>query len=215
MAKKNSMLIDRWLAFNIRGDGLHKSSRHSKYSYNGPIYYSHGWPIARLVKLPNGNWACLNKHHVYPQNPKHWVDYGGPKLGTNLSVPDVAVFSAYEGDWLDDAGLHERLRDLWPKIAAHQVDEARETAFPTLVSPDYTDHGRQTQLAEMIATVTNEYTLYNAAFRLRWPKFPTVFADELKTIIGDRKRHYYSKTEVDKRERAAARAGAKKALGLD
>lgn len=215
MAKSNTLVMNRWLEFNIRGIGIHKSTRNAKYSYNGPIYYSNGWPIARLAKLPDGNWACLHKHYVHPSNIIGWTVDGGPRLAVNLSVPDIAAFSSYEGDWLDDAGMQERLHSLWKRIAAYQVDLAREVAFPTLVSPGSSSGGLQASLIGNVSDAASEYEAYSKAFKLGWPRFPTVYMTSLRQVIEDRKRHYYSKAEIDKRERAAARAGAKKALGLD
>jgi hypothetical protein len=216
MNKTSDKLKERWLRFNIRGEGSRKSSRMAKYSYTGPIYYSHGWPVARLVQLPGGNYACLNKHHIWPANPKEWTYGSTPRLATNLNVPDVAAFSSYDGDWLSDNKLHERLRNLWMMIAAYQVELARDTAFPTLVTGDPNGiNGLQRSLRSQLQSAAKEYSEYSAAFQLGWHSFPTIYGAELEQIIEDRKRVYFSPSEVAKRERREARAGAKMALGLD
>jgi hypothetical protein len=216
MKRRDDMAL-RWVRFNVRGEGLRKSSTHAKHAYTGPIYYSNGWPIARLVMLPGGNYACLNKHYVHPANPTDWASDGGPHVVLNLSVPDVATFSSYDGDWLPDAQLHERLRNLWAMIASAQVERAKEMAFTQLVTGDSSSstQGMQSVLRAMLASVTKEYEKYNAAFQLGWRSFPTIFKAELEATIENRKRIYFSKKETEKRERIAARAGAKKAFGLD
>jgi len=202
--------VERWLLFNIRGEGIRKSTRADKHSYIGPIYYAHQWPIARLVMLPDGHYACLNKHYVHPANPTGWTVDGGPRLTLNLSVPDIGVFSGYDGDWLSDTQLHERLRDFWMK-----VERAREMHFPQLVSGDSSGGGMQRTLRGAVDNATKEYRAYSAAFQLGWHSFPTIFRSELDQVIEDRSRVYFSDAEVKKRERATARAGAKRALGLD
>jgi hypothetical protein len=207
-------LLRRWLGFNIRGEGSRKSTRNAKNYYIGPVFYTHGWPIARLAELPDGNFACLNKHHVNPKNPPEWGT--APKLTKNLTVPDVAAFSAYDGDWFVDVQMHERLRGLWLKIAAYQVEHAREMAFPTLVNLGVRTSGEQLTLRAAVEAAMDEYTAYRAAFKLLgWPPFPTVYATELNQVIKDRTRAYFSPEEIAKRDRIAARAGAKKALGLE
>jgi len=217
MAQRRDDVALRWVAFNVRGEGLRKSSRNSKFSYAGPIYYSNGWPIARLVMLPDGNYACLNKHHVHPKNPPWWPLDSKPWKKLDLSVPDVGAFSSYDGDWLTDTQLHERLRNLWMLIASHQVEHAKEMAFPKLVNTDDNTgiSGMQRTLRSLLDNVEKEYTHYGAAFQLGWRSFPTTYRAELEQVITDRKRFYFSDNEMRKRERAAARAGAKKALGLD
>ena len=214
MAQRRNDMALRWVRFNVRGEGLRKSTPHAKHGYIGPIYYSNGWPIARLVMLPDGNYACLNKHYVHPANPVAWANDGGPHVALNLTVPDIAAFSSYDGDWLPDTQLHERMRNLWMMIESAQVERAKEMVFTSLVTDSH-NSGMQNVLRSALANATKEYEKYGDAFQLNWPDFPYVYKRELEDVISNRKRSYFSDVEVKKRERKLARAGAKKALGLD
>jgi hypothetical protein len=206
---------ERWLHFVVRGEGLRKSATNARYSYVGPIYYSNGYPVARLMMMPGGDYACLNKWHIHPQQPFGWKDDGGAQKTLDLRVPCVGAFSSYDGDWLTDAQLHERLRNLWLIIADAQVTSAKETQFPLLVRDPGSSSGRQANLRRMLKDARLEYEKYGAAFQLGWPSFPTIYEAEFESVIVDRARAYYSDVEVKRRERKLARAGAKLALGLD
>ena len=80
----------RWVEWNLLGKGKdHSPLYHAKYAYRGLVLYAHAEPIARLVRTPKGNFACLYKHMGYIDVGKlerQWpVDARRPSAPTSTS----------------------------------------------------------------------------------------------------------------------------------
>ena len=68
-----SIILDRWLRWNVRGEGKDRSPCGAeRYCYTGFALYSYSWPVARLAKGKGKDWVCLTKSGVAPENPPIW-----------------------------------------------------------------------------------------------------------------------------------------------
>lgn len=201
----------RWLRWNLLGEGKDRSPfENAKYAYRGVVLYAHDWPVGRFVRLKNGNGVVLYMPGGYATMPKLLLGPSPYKLVDCVSVDSIGVFSKYDGDMIDDAALHERLRWLFGAKAALLVEQAQILPVAQLV-----DRSRAMVLTgDMISTV-DRYRRYAGLFELKWPEFPPTYLKSLTQIIERRSVKYNDSIEVAKRERKAARKEAKQALGLD
>jgi hypothetical protein len=208
----------RWLKWNARGEGKDRSSSlgGQRYRYIGPILYSHDWPVARLVKDPDGNVVCLTKSGAKAKNPPKEAGWTvPPRLVLTITVTDVGAFSKFEADVLDDDKLHERMKWLCHLEAQTLIDTALEMSTTTLAAKPKYRSSAGGVLLDRELKLQQVYAAYTKAFRLKWPAWPPHYRSDLSTAIQKRREEYNDPAAVEKRERAAAKKAARKAFDID
>jgi hypothetical protein len=204
----------RWVRYVIRGEGKPRSDANERYAYKGEVLYSNTWPAARLVQMPDGNWACLSKTGTRGCAPVEWKGDGKPTLNTVIYVPCVGVFSEFDGDMLPPDKLHERMQ--WLFLAQSQACIDKALVWPAdklLTIQGYRSLGAD-ELKSTLRSQVAKWNQYSLTFKLGWPGFPDHYYNDLMSAIASREKEYLSPQAEAQRTRQKARKEAKIALGL-
>ena len=199
MSKKS--IMGRWVRWNVLHEGIDRSPCGSeRYHYTRFALYSYSWPVARLAKGRNKTWVCLAKSNIGLQHEL---------VKETLIVPDLSVFSVYEGDWYDNGHMHERLRWLL-NVSAQQTREKAQTWPDRRIM----NGGDKILIADLMR-IKGIYEEYVRLMPVNWPEFPERYIEELAHAVLARHTRYASPEQTSKRERRWARSEAKEALGIN
>jgi hypothetical protein len=197
-------ILTRWLKYVARGEGSERTFADERYSYIGNVLYSNKWPVARLVKMPSGNYCCLTRTGAKPSVLK---DSKKPNLVKWLYVPCVGAYTRFPADMISDEELHERIKWLCHQEAQDCVERALRIPPNLLLTG-----GEDARLRQNLRSTIARYKAYSEIFDLNWKEFPDTYHNEFEGVIASRDRAYSNPKEVEKRERAKARKDAKQAL---
>jgi hypothetical protein len=208
MSKGYHELIARYVQWNLNGSGQDRG-RYSDWSYRESRFFNQHYPIARIVSLPSGEKVRL----VRSGQGNSW--HGGKltvdgKQFHTYYVPDVGVFSLYEGDWLPEDKMHQRTG----YIMLQQVRCYAETQLERLNGKKLQERGCADRTQRGLTLLYERFDKYSALFELGWDPLPGMYATELAEQMDRMLAAYNDPKAVIKRQRAAARTLAKKTLGL-
>lgn len=166
------------------------------------------WRVIDLPHRDSKRHAVLTRYYTlgskaYPGVLEHY---------RVLAVPDIAVFSRYEGDMLGDDGLTHRLRFTWLRQMQWHVDV---TAARYNGKQLYERNGKvATALRDELDRMIECYHAYEMAVMPGWDSLPN-YRCKLDELISHKVGAYRDPDAIRRRERAKARAKALEALGLD
>jgi hypothetical protein len=200
-----------FLMFNLKGKGEPNTSPDGTWR-RGPVMFNHVTGIWRVVEDYWGDKVLLKRS----SNP------GKPEciLRTNegfdipvLWVPHIGVFSKFVGDTVPiNEAFHERNKFLFVSMARFIVrEEIATTPIQTIIERAWIMDNAKRQIDHYLPDAWREYS---ATFQLRWDPFPGHYYNEMVEDVERRKEAYLDPTAVARRERAAARRTAMKALEL-
>lgn len=200
-----------FITWNLLGKG--KESRVlGNYRYYNSVMYYQNMPSQRFVQAKDGR-----KHLLVRYMTSAMPDWAADKGSVSLGVPDIAVFSQFPGDWLDDPDeIHGRVKYMMLLIAEDVVNQARGLSGEYICKPGRSfRRDTKSTMETRINCQAKNWRSYSDAFRLGWPRFPGLYLNQLTEIVDEKIKAYNDPASVAKRERAAARKAAKKALGVD
>jgi len=179
-----------------------QTGRQGNHAFIGPVYYYNNTPSHRIVWHRNGKrFGILIGYHTGTFE----------KARYNLTVPDIGVFSRFEGDMLPDEELHPRVQ--W--LMVNEIKEYVDQILPAKSNEDCANSKMQESYMKSFNALVGRYDSYNAFFDLGWTGIPPSFMDRAKAMIATKGAEWNDPNAVTKRQRAKAKRAAEKALGLD
>lgn len=197
---------ERWFKWNIHKEGEDRGSLGNKYSYNGPIFYSDNYAAQRLLLNKHDTWVLMCRYHtaVIPDWAKH--------VAVAITVPDIACFSIYPGDWYDEAeSIHGRQKFIMLSRVNQLIEDAEAKT-----NKQYAENHREgdSVLKELDKYYTN-WASYDDTFDLGWGRLPAHYREKVERLIKTKIAVWNDPAAVVRRQRQAARKAAKEALGLN
>jgi hypothetical protein len=195
-------IYERWLDYNLYGMGK-STGRQGSHTYNQEVYYYGDRPVQRVFKRPGKRPVVVCINGMFPKSLRNEFE--------EIYVEDLAVFSQYPGDMLEGAAAHDRQRYMMLCRIQNLVD---------IEVPGYTD-----EVCDNIRTLPgfekkiggfyDLYRRYSDLFGLHWPELPRSYRERGVHQIISKAENWSDPKAIQKRERAAAKRLANKALGLD
>jgi hypothetical protein len=195
----------QWLERCLKGKPAERLVN-GNHAVRGLIYYYNNHPQQRLIKRKEGDYGLLMRHSLNMIVPKEWSKYFH-----KISVSDVGVFSRFDGDWLNDANTHERIRWLMLLEMAELVDEH----VARLTGDEANKQSTLKTYEKSMARKYETYESYSRIFGLNWPAAPTSYRERMVAAIYEKKDRWNDPKSVQRRERMVAKRLAHKVLGLD
>jgi hypothetical protein len=209
MSKVYNALIQRFIEWNLAEAGQ-DHGRYQDWSYKEFRFFNQHYPIARIVTTAAGEKVRL----VKAGSGNSWMGgkltFFGNAFHTYY-VPDIGVFSPYEGDYLPEPDMHRRQG----YIMLQQVRCFAEDKLDTMNGKKLQERNVASNLQGALQRLYERFDKYSQLFNLGWDPLPIMYQSELAGEIDRMIRIYNNPKMVQKRERAAARKLAKKTLGLD
>lgn len=210
MSKAYNALVSRFIDWNLDGVGQ-EQGRYQDYSYKDFRFFNQHYPIARIVTVPNsGRKVRL----VRAGSGNSWM---GGKIVIRggafetYYVPDIGIFSPYEGDWLKEEDMHRRQG----YIMLQQVRSFAELHLSQTNGKKLQEGYNQSSLQGALDKLYVRFDKYSELFNLGWEPLPDMYRSELREQIERMVKAYNDPKSVLRRERSSARKLAKKTLGLD
>lgn len=211
----------RWCRWNFEGRGkVHGGGPRDNHWYHDSVRYYGNHPSQRWVRAPNrGNMPVLLFKSLSPAcndttiGSKHTgfkTQAGYAHRHDQVEVQDLGVFSRFPGDMLAGDQLHERSRFIMLSCISQFVMEE----VPAMTA-DMLDTAMEVKLRAKLGIWADRYDIYSRLFALDWPGVPSMYFDKFEDTVSGKQRGYNDPEAVRRRERAAARRLAVKALELD
>lgn len=198
-----TQVYERWLNFNLYGRGKETGSV-SSHRYAGPVYYYGDVPMQRFVNRDGDKPVIVMRNTLVNMEPTH-------KLAVKtIHVEDLSVFSKYRGDMLKDEDMHARQRFIIQSDIFKFVDED----VPGFSDESCTMPQMEWKTLKALNHKIERYQDYNELFKLGWPPLPDSLRQRVSDTINAKIARWTDPKAVTKRERAAAKRMANKALGL-
>lgn len=212
MSKAYFAMMDRFTDFNVLGLG--KDSGHcDEYHWKGRMLWQHEWCMQRWVKLPDGVRVRLIKHAKSKFNAGKGMAGKGMTCETpylSYFVPDLGVFSSFEGDFLPEDQLHRRQGYIMTK----QIETYPERAMKRLTGSLLMDVRAFKAEKELMEALCQRYDKYRKLFALEWPDLDMTHLAHFIDLMTEKRDRYMDPKSTAQRERKKARELAKKTLGL-
>ena len=201
-------VIKRWLAFNVDGEGKDRATS-GNYWFRGSVFYYDASPAMRIVDGVGKRKIVLIRHvGLNATVKKPYTD----KQLRSLNLPDIGVFSSYEGDMMEDGHpLNERVRF----ILLSQLRAFVQEEIVTINGLELGGKGKAGKLREKAKGFYKIYNTYREWIGCPWPNMPDIYLQQFDETVKRKIADYESPEAQKKRERAAARKKASKMLGLD
>ena len=212
---KAEELYEKWQKYCKYGDGK-DTRRVGSHWYRGDFYYFQDRCKVRFVEGVFLMDTTVNCN--LPEQP--WWGH--------LALGDIGVFSDIEGDWLEGSELHARMQWVFVKRIQHYVDvDIPEFSGEQLVKrwstwdrstnpPRQNPSKRQLEhnLDKLDRLIAN-YNDYREALYCLWSDIPAGFKLRAAETMVAAVNKYLDPDAVKRREKAAARKLAEKALGVN
>jgi hypothetical protein len=196
-------IYQRWLDYNTKGKGK-ESGGSGCHRYYRNVYYYNDVPQHRFYKR-EGKKAIIAVINALFYEKAH------QNVAERVYVEDIAVFSKYPDDMLDDEKAHDRQRYMMLCAALHLVD----VVVPGWSDEECAETKRIAFARGLLENRIEVYKRYSNAFDLHWPPLPASLESRMLTIIEMKADRWRDPKSVERRERQQARRLANKALGLD
>lgn len=200
--KNTAQLLSAFIDHNMTGGGRSAAAKGS-YWYRGTVLYYNQTPSWRFIDGVKGTKVMLVKHLGYAP-PKQDPYKGRMKA---RSVPDIGVFSHFEGDMLPDNQVLDRVRYI-------MLSQVRELVYETMpkINADQLESYKADDLRKTLKEMYKRYNDLRVATGCGWNDMPTIYIEQLEDGMKQKIDAYNDPAAVKARERSAARKLAVKAL---
>ena len=195
-------VYERYLNYNLFHIGK-GSGTQSSHHWHESIYYYNGLPVQRIFQRKGQRPVVVCIGGMFPKNMRKDFD--------EIFVEDIGVFSKYLGDMVDGQAAHDRQRYMMLSRIQTYVD---------VVIPGMSDeqcHNVRTLpgIEKDLNGMYEKYRDYSILFFLDWPSLPRSYIERAVSQVIAKAERWSDPKAITKRERAAAKRMANKALGLD
>lgn len=199
--------------FNSGQGSVYKGHHNRKEFYVGSVMFANlNSPVYRFVRTPDNKLVKLIKNqeiNVVHENQSFNVH----KIF--VPVPDIGVYSRFDGDTIPLEALHGRLQFLFLEQASRYFDEyVYGMTAPSIIKLQTRDWGPST----VLQLHYDRWKTYSYMFDLNWPEMPQEFMDRVAAYENDKIGKYTDPANIKKRDisrvRAKARKEAKEAFGV-
>jgi hypothetical protein len=211
-------LRDRWLDFNIDGKGK-PTGKEGNNRYDNNVLYDGNNPQQRFMRdawnapvVLAWTYDSAAIHQPRPDTGTPGTRYFVPGNRTLFfHVPDIGVFSRFEGDQMTDDDLHDRLKYVFLMEARSYCEEKVERKTAEQLQHSWC----RDQLERGINAQYERWDEYSRTFRLRWPDLPDLYREQVVSTINNKVEAYLDPKAIARRQRNHARSLAKKALEVE
>jgi hypothetical protein len=210
MSKVYFQTLQRYLDWNVCGEGK-DSGHYDEYHWHGPFWFQHEWCLQRFVSLPGDTGAKVRliKHARSSFNAgKNMAANDKPFL--SYFVPDLGVFSSFEGDFLPEDKMHQRQGYIMLK----QIETYADRTMKKLTGSALAETRVFKTQEQLMVALCTRYDKYRKLFELEWPDLDGKYLADFIDRLTERRDKYTDPKAVERRERSKARELAKKTLGL-
>lgn len=196
-----------FIKWNLKHEGKNELHAGDDYWYRDNVFFHANTPSWRAVKGRNGMLVVLVRWCSF----QAYKEFEGKV--TAFNVPDLAVFSKYDGDLMEDvAEMHERIRwVMFSQVRSFADSELRRMTNKDVVAKHKTVNNKRDELLGHY----RRYIHYSDLFGLRWAELPTMYLDNFDLLREQKANEWNDPAAKRQRERGHARKQAVKALDLD
>lgn len=197
----------KWNVMGVDGDRLTSGN----WSFRGSVLFYQYRPQKRFIKDKLGRPVMLRRQYATSDSvsTKPIERSMGDVKYLEWTLPDIGVWSWYEGDMLSQGELHERMQFLF-------MAELRCYADTVLKPMSGADLGAKGQAAVVkhVDAMYERYDAYNQLFAQHWAPMPEMYRTEIIELMNAKVKRYHDPKQVAARDRMHARKIAKKAFGI-